>query len=494
MAVPLRRIAKAGKRWLHLGHRWLGIGTGLLFATWFASGLVMMYVAFPALTQPERLAGLPPLAWDAVRVSPDAALASEREFPRAFTLSTRGPEPAYAIVAWDGARRAISAVDGRPLGPVDAAGALAIAALDPRAQAPSHRGTVGYDLWSVHQRYDPLRPLHRIALGDPAGTEFYVSGVTGAVVLDTDRHERFWNWFGAVPHWLYVAPLRANAELWRDVVLWLSGIAMTGAASGLALGLIRARPGRRYPSGALTPYRGVRRLHHLAGLVGGIAVVCFIVSGWLSMNPNRWFSGGTPSPDILTRYAAAPGARAGLDLGRVRAGACADAVEVRFTWIDGAPRAVTACRDGGQRVCCGPARLDPSQIAAALRKALPSANLVDLALLREEDLYWSSRTPRPLPVLRAVFDDPAATWFHVDPETGEILNRLNRSGRVERWAFNLLHTLDLPLLLRHRPAWDAAMLLLLAAGSVVTLSGLVLGWRRLRRPRPASTVRRSVPG
>ena len=45
MAKPLKIL----KRWLYLGHRWLGIVTCLLFAIWFVSGVVMMYVGFPAL-------------------------------------------------------------------------------------------------------------------------------------------------------------------------------------------------------------------------------------------------------------------------------------------------------------------------------------------------------------------------------------------------------------------------------------------------------------
>src|SRR5262245_11897119 len=39
--------------WLYIGHRWLGICACLLFAIWFASGLVMSYVGYPE-AQPAR--------------------------------------------------------------------------------------------------------------------------------------------------------------------------------------------------------------------------------------------------------------------------------------------------------------------------------------------------------------------------------------------------------------------------------------------------------
>lgn len=487
MARTARGAGKAGKRWLHLGHRWLGIVTGLFFATWFASGAVMMYVAYPSLTEPERRAGLPAIDWDAVRISPDAALAAEARFPRALTLSMRGTEPVYRIAGWDGSHGVVSAVDGRAIGPATPAEALDIAGRDPRSRHPVFRDTLAYDLCTVHQRYDASRPLHRVALGDADGTELYVSEPTGTVILDTTRHERFWNWFGAVPHWLYVTPLRAKSELWRTVLLWVSGVAMTGAVSGFVLGLLRMRLRRRYPSGAATPYRGLARWHHLGGVIGGLALLSFIVSGWLSMNPNRWFSSSSPSEAMLERYADAPGPRAGLDLAAIRHRSCADAAEVRLTWLGGAALAVTACRDGRQVVCCDAAPVGAARLEAAARRLVPEARSMAAVRLDREDFYWSSHhRDRRLPVLRVIFDDPAATWFHIDPETGEVLNRLDRSGRVQRWGFDLLHTFDLGILVRHRPAWDVFVLLLLAAGSVIAVSGVTMGWRRLRRPAAGS--------
>ena len=44
-------MAARMKRWLFLVHRWLGIGICLLFAMWFVSGMVMMYVGYPKLTE-----------------------------------------------------------------------------------------------------------------------------------------------------------------------------------------------------------------------------------------------------------------------------------------------------------------------------------------------------------------------------------------------------------------------------------------------------------
>ena len=50
------------KRWLYLTHRWTGIVLCLVMAAWFLSGMVMMYVGYPKLTDGERWQGLTPLS------------------------------------------------------------------------------------------------------------------------------------------------------------------------------------------------------------------------------------------------------------------------------------------------------------------------------------------------------------------------------------------------------------------------------------------------
>ncbi len=466
-------LVKPAKRWLVLGHRWLGIATGLLFALWIGSGLVMLYVPFPSLTEAERLARLRPMAWDAVAVSPDEALAAAglHGLPRSLDLEMRGAEPVYRMQASDGRRITLSARTGAPAGPVDAGTALRLAGAGPGASVEE----VGRDQWTVTARYDPLRPFHRVALNDAAGTELYVSRGTGEIVLDTTRFERGWNWVGAVTHWVYLTPLRARADLWRDVVLWISGIAAFTALTGLVLGIWRLRLRRRYAQGRVTPYRGLARWHHLAGLVGGIGLTTFIVSGWLSMNPNRWFTSLAPPADLRAAYAGADNP-VGLDLARLHEIGARAPLGLHLVRIGG--RWVTMGLDRAGTRVIGDAP-DAARIETAAGLAMAGARLEAVERLDSHDLYWSPLTSATLPVLRLRFADPAGTWLHIDPQSGEILNRLDRSGRANRWLFTALHRLDLPVLVGHPPARDAAQWLVnLLAGALVT-TGLVIGWRRL---------------
>ncbi|PIK71565.1 peptidase, partial [Methylobacterium frigidaeris] len=423
----------------------------------------------------ERVAASGTLRLEAVRLTPQQALerAGAARFPARLTLAMRGAEPAYWITQADGRRQALSATTGDPVPSLAAASAAALAAAHPSARAVTDLGPVTRDQWTVTARYDPLRPFRRVALGDAAGTELYLSVATGELALDTTRRERVWNWPGAVTHWIYLTPLRARAGLWQDVVLWVSGFALAAAVSGYVLGFVRLMRGR------LTPYRGFAAWHHLAGVAGGLVVVTFVLSGWLSMNPRGWFGPRAPDAAMRAAYAgqAAPVFPARLDdLARAPAGS----VALDFAWIGGRPL-VVATGPGPAAPCCG-TTLTPGAIVAAAGAMLPGATLRAATRLDAPDAYWYDRhgTP-PLPVLRLAFDDPAATWFHLDPATGAILGRTDRSGRANRWLFDALHTLDAGPLAQNPAARLTAVVAASALGLVISVSGVVLGWRRLRR-------------
>lgn len=398
------------------------------------------------------------------------------------------PEPVWRIVDAQGRRHVVSARDGHRLGPFGVAQAETIARAFSGRPAARWVETIDRDQWTVPQGLDSLRPLHRIAIGDDAGRELYVSSNTGEVVRDTTRGERFWNWLGAVPHWIYFTPLRAAPPFWHDVVVWVSGVCIVSAVTGLLIGVMRVRLRGRYRSGAITPYRGWMAWHHKAGLVGGVFVLTWIASGWLSMNPNGWFSRTGPHAWRLAQYQAADPSGA-FPWSQVTAPS--DARELQLLWFAG--RALMVWRDAAGRTSVieaatgGPAVLSSEQIREAAVRLLPGAPLQRLALLQRQDAYWySHHHARVLPVWRLEFSDAAGTWLHIDPRTGQLLDLSDRSSRTRRWLFNAAHSLDFPWLIQNRPAWDLVVWLLSVAGLLVSSSGVVIGWRRLRSRSPAS--------
>src|ERR1700761_611510 len=83
---------------LVLLHRWLGVGFCLLFAMWFASGIVMHFVPFPSLTEMERFAGLLPIDASRLRHGPDEAVAASHVHDaQRVRLIQRADGPVYIV-------------------------------------------------------------------------------------------------------------------------------------------------------------------------------------------------------------------------------------------------------------------------------------------------------------------------------------------------------------------------------------------------------------
>jgi len=123
-------------------------------------------------------------------------------------------------------------------------------------------------------------------------------------------------------------------------------------------------------------------------------------------------------------------------------------------------------------------------LLAAARRAVPQGKIVEQSVLGDYDAYYYDRTGGlPLPVLRLKFDDPQASWLYIDPRRGAIVERYESSGRAERWLYHGLHSLDFPFLWRFRPAWDIVVIVLCLGGVFLSITAVVIGYRRLRLAR-----------
>jgi uncharacterized iron-regulated membrane protein len=501
------------RRWLFLAHRWLGIVACAFFAMWFISGVVMMYVGYPKLTAGERLIHLPPLDARAPMLGPrqalDAAgLAGPMQSLRLAVAS--GGRAVYLAVparaASPGQRRpapgigtvVIDALDGTVMRQVDEATAIASArAFAGSGVALQHEGTVVEDAFTHSRALDAHRPLHRVRLGDASATRLYVSGSTGEVVRDATRAERGWNYAGAWIHWLY--PLRGNAfdAYWTDIVIWLSIAGIAVVLTGSVVGLMRWRFTGRYGNGSRTPYRGfLMRWHHVSGLLFALVTLTWIFSGLMSMNPWRVFDSGAAP----LRVEAMNGGPLAIEAGgaapvALLASAAREVREVReLAWERIAGRTlVRATSATGTLVMldasdAGPRAVDAQALRAAVAR-LSAAPVERIEVIRAYDRHYYQRDAhtmtgggdKPLPIWRVFFGDAHGTWVHVDPRTGEVLGRVDRGRRASRWLFAMLHSWDWLPLLERRPLWDLLLVMLSLGGAVLSLTGVVIGWRRLGR-------------
>lgn len=507
----LRRL----KRWLFLTHRWLGVALCVFFVMWFVSGVVMMYVGYPRLTQAERVAHLPALGDGAGLLAPGEALllAGVAGPLRELRLAAgRAGRPAYFVVSESetspsgtagGRRRSpaagtvvIDAMTGERLTGVDRDVALASAAAF--ADAWTHGASLEYaglveeDAFTHSRALDAHRPLHRIELDDPNWTRLYVSSLTGEVVRDATRTERGWNFVGAWIHWLY--PFRGNGfdPYWSDIVIWLSVAGTVVALLGIVIGVMRWRFRQPYRSGARTPYtRRMMRWHHVSGLLFALVTLAWIFSGLMSMNPWRIFdSGAAPLRTFALQGTALLPSPDDAGPAALLANAGADVRELRWSPVLGT-LTVQAFASAGRPSLLESRSATPWVVdATRLREAaagLLGSPLVRVDTLDDYDFHYYARAPhtmtggneRPLPALRFVFDDPQASWVHVDPHTGAVLARTDSGRRASRWLFALLHSWDWLPLLERRPLWDGMLVVLSMGGALLSATGVVIGWRRL---------------
>jgi hypothetical protein len=466
--------------WLH---RWWGVLFCLLFAMWFASGIVMHFVPFPSPSDGDRFAALMPIDPAGVGHGPAEAIAksSIAEVLRVRLVGRRdGPIYLISGASAERALRASDLADGRVYSERTAleigTGYARSRGLD--ASRAHVTGLIAFDQWSVSGEFDSDRPLYRVALDDGIGTELYVASTTGDVVLVTTQKARALNYLGSVAHWLYPTALRQHRQTWSALMWWLSLVATIGAGLGVVVGLLRlSRKGRR----ATPAYRGLQAWHHYLGLAFAPFILCWIFSGFLSMDDGRSPSSTSLRDDTLS-LAGAPawGLLPPDEMQHLAATskeiewfALAGHIYRRERMGLGEQRLSLAVPDTG--VVSGPrAFLREDEIESA---ATPLGDCGGAAA-GGADAADDAKPARPeAPVFRIICGD---IWYEIDGSTGALLNRLDPSGRAHRWLFGRLHTLDFPAL-QSRPMLRTAIIVALClCGLGFSLSGVVLAWRRLR--------------
>jgi hypothetical protein len=464
-------------------HRWLGVAFCLLFAMWFATGIVMHFVPFPALTEAGRFAGLTTIDLAGVEHGPAAAIAASGiGGATRVRLMQRNDGPVYLIS--DSARvTALRAGDLSDATVHSPQLALALATDYARrrqwdAAAASVAALIVYDQWTVPNGFDPYRPLYRVALNDRVGTELYVSAATGEIVLDTTRRQRAWNYVGSVAHWLYPTALRSHPAAWSRLVWWLALMALIGAAAGATVGTLRiGADGSR-----LSPYRGWQALHHWLGLGCMLFVLTWIFSGWLSMDDGRLFSTGKPSDMEVAKIAGMPIWQAVPDdeLQHI-----APAVkEVDWFAFGGRVYRRERIAIDRQRLSVADARPSEAQSPRPFLRAdeiATAANAMALAcrapvVIEAGDDYAVAAAMPDAPMFRSVC---GGVWLDFDGSSGTLLQRLDSSRRTYRWLYGALHTFDFPVLKARPAALTMLIVALCGCGFVFSLTGVVIAWRRL---------------
>jgi uncharacterized iron-regulated membrane protein len=469
-------------RWLLLLHRYLGIAVGALMVMWCASGVVMMYVGYPALDANLRVRNLAPIDWSGCCKISEAQLTDSSSIDHAQIEMMAG----HPVLGAGRQFRPIDLITGSALDRISAGQAATVANgfVKETSPAPLPFTLIDYDQWTVSDEFDADRPLYRFALRDKLQTELYVSSKTGRAVQITTAGGRFWNWLGAVPHWLYFAELRRDASLWSAAVIYTSLLGCFLAGIGLYIGV---RQMIAQPPGRGSPYRGFNLWHHLAGLVFGLFALTWVLSGLLSMNPWGLLEGGSAEPErARLRGPSSSGAQLKQALQAIAFAPSTDVVSFAFSPLDGRPFFVATTAQGKRQRFDGSGAYAPlnesdwSYVATTLNGRGPP---ISPSLMTQEDPYYFGHHAEapPLPVYRMVLRDGSHTRYYIDPVSGMLVAKIDRAAQAYRWWHEGLHRMDFAAVLRVRPWWDALMLLLMSGVTFVCVTGVYLGFRRIAR-------------
>lgn len=247
-------------------HKILGYALGILFLMWFVSGIVMLFCRYPRVSAEQKLEH--GVALD-TRYELNSEIMRHKD-PVAITLEDFGAGPVLRI-------------DGRDL-------LISEKSADKRLVASWWGNEIvavdtmtSMDVWLLGRMPSESDfPIVKYTYSD--GNELYVSQPTSEPMQFSSRAQRLGAWFGAVPHWLYITPLRSLGRGpwgWVIIVLSLAGVFMV--VLGLAAGIIVSVKSR-HRIGRWSPYRTrIKRWHHICGCVFGIFVLSWIFSGYMSM-------------------------------------------------------------------------------------------------------------------------------------------------------------------------------------------------------------------
>ena len=508
------------KRLLFEVHRWVGVALALFMLLWFFSGLAIIYAEPTTPTRAQQLAHADSLNVDAGWLSAGDAWersASQRSAQGAGNkdkapdakkttggdvssiveahLLQQAGEPLWLIEENKGLRYAVSAIDGS-LHKTSPEQAQKIAetwmSRESLSAAAGVRFVETIDKPAILRNQEALRPFHRFSVDDGAGSELLISARTGEVVSVSTRIDRGFYWAGNWLHLFRPLELTSLSESRVDVLTWTSFTVIVATLTGLIVGWLRWRPGlfgkKTYSEGRVHPYRNFWfKWHFWGGLIGCVLALTWGLSGFLNNNPWKLFSPANSSKEELARYVGGeypslarswkPELAVNEDI---------DVVELTWRRLGDETVQLAYTRDDRRllRAISGTStQFSDASILAAVHRLTGDVPVKTLTLLNEYDSYYYLRfhrdvADRPLPVVRIELNDAAGTHLYIDPQDGRLLVKQDRSRRVFRWLYSALHHWDFGWLYQH-PLWDGWMLTWALLGLVLSVSAVVIGWKRL---------------
>ena len=477
------------KRIIYSIHRVLGTFLSILFLVWFLSGFVMIYHNFPRVTPQDRnrttevlSSDMPGIGEVLNRIYPDTliqriSLKITSYGQSVFEVSTK--DSSYNLVA--DSSEFIRKVNYAQIENYARKWSIAdIVKVDTLSEV---------DQWIPFNRLAKDMPIYKFHFGDTKKHQLYISSRTGEALQFTDKDSRFWAWLGAIPHWVYFTSLRQDGELWNTTVIWLSALGSVMCLIGFGLGIYMLIKQYRKKKKVGTPYRKFSyKCHHVLGFVFGIFVFTFVFSGMMSLAsiPDWVIKESKPSgkrgmfgsSSILKPKEYQHDYRAILLYypNRVKA--------IEWTGFDKIPIYKVVTTDTVYVLDASANNITPLLLTEKVVKDKYTSQHkepITLSVMTEYDNYYVDRKNKlPLPVYKVDVSDADKTTYYVNPQTGDVRS-FTTKGRMQKWMYQGLHSFNFKFLAEHPILWNIVMWVTMIGGTLVSLSGVLLSYKYLRR-------------
>jgi hypothetical protein len=463
-------------------HRRLGLVLGPAVLLWFLSGLVLLWVPYPGLAEREWFTTA-----EAIRLQ-DCCAALDRLLQQldrsdgieSVRIRMVGGRPVATAQFLNGAMAAVTADEAARIAPLPRDWARRAALQFAPGTSVEDMNLIDHDVWTVHQRFDPYRPLWKVQLSGQSRSVLYVSSVTGDVVQDTTAEERRWNLVGALIHWWYWPWLRRHWAWWDQIVWWVSA---AGTATLFAGVLILGREwSKQNRTGLMT---GRWKIHRGLGVIAGASACCWMASGWLSMDHGRWFSDGQINADDREQFM---GGRlmprdieAMPDLSTVPVRR--DVKEILVIKMAGIVHLIVRESPSQQQVLAVTSPVEDlregfqDELVKAASRSLLGDGVLTVTKLVGNDAGICSGTggETASPLIRVETIEHDARGVQVDGGTGALVERVDLSRRLYHRLFNTFHRWDVPWFSQHCDFRRVLMSAWCVLGAGLAGSGMWLG-------------------
>ena len=337
--------------------------------------------------------------------------------------------------------------------------------------------------WIMYERYEKYLPILRYYIDDKDKTEVFIGQESGEVLQATTASQRFWAWIGAIPHKLYIPFLRKDVKTWENVLFAGGLLCLLAALSGMYLGIYFLVKNYRKHRRITTPFKkGIWKWHHISGLIFGIFLICWGVSGCLAMQRvPKWlvnydgdyflsaskFWGKKPLElsaykldyrDIFKKYE--------------------DIKKISWQHFGNVPAYLIVAGDkeividASQPEIIKELQLSEKDIRDSLKKYYGDDVKFTIVLMDDYDEYYlSQKDGYPLPVWKVdVLNDDGARLY-ISPKDGYI-KYLNNNRMAKKWLFSATHYLGIKYFVLHEPMRLICLWMLCIGCVIVCVSGI----------------------